>query len=943
MIWTMIRRTCMVALVLLTFSAVSGQEFGGNPPSLKWKQVNTPHVKVIFPKGLDSMAKRIAAISDFLGSSTSSTIGPKSRKISIVLQGQTTISNGYVQLAPWRSEFFLTPLQNSLRLGSLSWVDQLAIHEYRHVQQYMNFRRGLSKFAYIVAGEEGQLLANSAAIPDWFFEGDAVFQETIVSGQGRGRLPSFYNEFRSIWEGNRSYSYMKLRNGSFKHLLPDHYSLGYLLVSYGREKYGDDVWKKITRDAVGFKPLFYPMQGALKRHTGVSFSSFVSSALAFYKNNELYKKNDERVALTASSERFVKDYAFPQVTGDSVIVLKTTGRHIPAFTLIKDGKEKQLFIKDISLDDQFSYRNGKLIYASYKPDLRWGYRDYSNLRVIDLVSKKRTWLTKRSKYFAPDLSHDGRQVASVQVDQGSRSSVHILDAFSGKKVLELPENAELFYTFPKFSGDDKSVFVPVRKPDGRMSVLKWDLASGQADTLFAYSYQAIAFPVVRGDTLFFTAAREGQDKLMAWDDTQKQMYEVVSRYAGIQQAAPAGGDSIVYSGLSAWGNLLYASKAHFSPVEASAWSSGGNDLYVAKALHREVNIGSIPMKDYPVTKYSKGRGFFNFHSWRPYYDQPDWSFSVYGNNVINTFSTSLSYQYNENEHYHKFEFSGIYSALFPWIIGGVSYTLDRNFEQSNNRKIYWNEWNANAGIRIPLTFTGGRLFSNMYVSSLFNTQRIQFNDAKNAAVLDDLNLNYLDNTVSFALQTQKAVQQIYPRFAYTIFANYRGSISEIEARQLLVNTALYLPGVLKNHSLVVTGAYQSRDTANQYQFSNSFPVSRGYPGVNFPRMWKAGVNYHLPLLYPDWGVANIIYFLRVRANVFYDYTNLKSLSTGLSRPLRSAGAEIYFDTRWWNQQPVSFGVRYSRLFDADAFDTPYGGALNPNQWEFVLPINLIPR
>jgi hypothetical protein len=33
-------------------------------------------------------------------------------------------------------------------------------------------------------------------------------------------------------------------------------------------------------------------------------------------------------------------------------------------------------------------------------------------------------------------------------------------------------------------------------------------------------------------------------------------------------------------------------------------------------------------------------------------------------------------------------------------------------------------------------------------------------------------------------------------------------------------------------------------------------------------------NYHLPLLYPDWGFGNIVYFLRVRGNAFYDFTKV---------------------------------------------------------------------
>jgi hypothetical protein len=141
------------------------------------------------------------------------------------------------------------------------------------------------------------------------------------------------------------------------------------------------------------------------------------------------------------------------------------------------------------------------------------------------------------------------------------------------------------------------------------------------------------------------------------------------------------------------------------------------------------------------------------------------------------------------------------------------------------------------------------------------------------------------------------------------------------------------------HNLVLNGSWQSRDTLGQYFFTNNFALSRGYPGVDFPRMGKLAANYHVPLLYPDWGFGNILYFLRVRANVYFDYSAVKSLRTGVSTPLRSTGMELFFDTRLWNQQPVSFGIRYARLLDANAFQS----RPSANQWEFILPINLIPN
>lgn len=223
--------------------ATYAQQFGGNPPSVKWHQVNTADTRIIFPPQLDSPAARIANIISYVNSKTQHTIGNKQKKINIVLKNQTTVSNGFVTLAPFHSEFFLTPLQNSFDLGSIPWIETLAIHEYRHVQQFNNFNVGGSKLLHILFGEAGQAFANNMTIPNWFFEGDAVFNETLLTMQGRGRLPFFHNGFRSLWQADKKYSWMKLRNGSYKHFIPSQYPLGYLLVAYGREKYGDEFWK----------------------------------------------------------------------------------------------------------------------------------------------------------------------------------------------------------------------------------------------------------------------------------------------------------------------------------------------------------------------------------------------------------------------------------------------------------------------------------------------------------------------------------------------------------------------------------------------------------------------------------------------------------------------------------------------------------------------------
>ncbi len=354
-------------VILFTVLSIKcfAQVFGGDPPSVKWKQINTASSRVIFPQGLDSVATRITNIIDYIKQPTSQTIGSLSKKINIVLQNQTTVSNAYVGLGPFRSEFYLTPEQNSFDMGSLPWPDQLTIHEYRHVEQYNNFDVGLSKVMRIIFGQEGQALANNAAIPNWFYEGDAVYNETNLSKQGRGSLPSFYNAYRSLWKADKHYTWMKLRNGSLKDFVPDHYPLGFMLVAYGREKYGYDFWKNVTHDAASFKSLFYPFQHAVKKYAGVNYVTFRNDAFDFFKKD--FQDSSAGNLGTYLNEKY------PSLTEDgSLVFVKNTFKQIPQFVIHKGNKERKLRTVDYTLDNYFSYRNGKIVYTTSRADIGWG-------------------------------------------------------------------------------------------------------------------------------------------------------------------------------------------------------------------------------------------------------------------------------------------------------------------------------------------------------------------------------------------------------------------------------------------------------------------------------------------------------------------------------------------------------------------------------------------
>ncbi|NNV54636.1 hypothetical protein [Limnovirga soli] len=920
-------------LLFFVFTTTKAQRFGGNASHVKWRQINTDTVRVIFPAGTDSLAQRIALVTQQLQSNYNSSIGPRIKKLNIVLQNDVTVSNAYVGLAPYRSEFYLMPPQNAFALGAQNWADNLAIHEYRHAQQYNNFNIGLSGVMGVLFGQNGRALANATAIPDWFFEGDAVYNETLLSEQGRGRLPQFFNAYKSLYYEGKRYGYMQLRNGSYKNYIPNHYDLGYLLVAYGYEQYGSDFWKNVTTQAAAFSSIVYPMQHAIKKNTGMGYKQFVNDAFDFYQEKWNNTKSEAPPKwLSKTLPNSVANYKYPYTDNSgNIIALKTTNKDIPAIVRIApNGAEEKIIIRDIDYDDYFSYNNNKIIFTSRKPDVRWANSEYSVLHIVDMATGLSTRINGKTKYFSPDISHSGKLIATVQMKDNLQSALLVLDT-TGNVLYTFSNNAHLLYSYPKFSANDSLLYVMVRNDAGEMGMQSIAITSGATHTIMPMNNRVIGYPVIKGDTLFYNCTSEGSDKIFAYLARENKHYGIAGYQTGLYQAVSIDSEHIVSSVFTTKGYRLAKIPTYWYP-------DNGNDtltpLFVTKPFTNTAAnqmLMATGTGNYAITKYPKLFRPFNFHSWNPSINQPDYSFTLLGENVLNTLQSQLSYTYNSNERYNSLGYTAIYGGTYiqPYI--DITQIWNRNAPLNADTTVYWNEFKSAAGLQLPFNLSSGRQYRYLTLSASYNINNIQWK-ANTKQLIN--NVSYITSRISYSAQIQKSLQQIYPHWAHSYTVTYRRSVNNLDANQLLLNTSFYLPGFAKTHSLVVQAAYQSRDTNRLYIFTNNFPLSRGYEKTDYPRMFKIGVNYHFPIWYPDKGFGNMVFVNRIRANVFYDYTNLKSLRLQTNYPLSTAGAEIYLDTKWWNQQSITIGLRYSKLLNHKLFATA------PNRWEIILPVAL---
>jgi hypothetical protein len=940
-------------LFLIIYPALSfGQRFGGTPPSVKWQQINTDTARIIFPAGLDSQAQRVASLVHYMASHKTVALGEKLYKINIVLQNQTTIANGYVGLGPYRSEFFLNPVPNNFEEGTLSWTDQLAVHEYRHVQQYNNFRVGLSQVMYTLFGQEGYALATNAAIPDWFFEGDAVYNETILSEQGRGRLPGFLNAYPVLWMAKKNYSWMKLRNGSLKDYVPNHYFLGYLMVNYGRQKYGLDFWSKVTHDAAAFKGLIYPFQNAIKKNAGVDYKTFRNAAFDYYKNilpDSLLKDEwlvsefpatvaGSAVLITKPDRKVVTNYEFPyNASADAKVYLKNSYNKRPAFYINSGDAEKKIRTTDITIDDQFSYRNGKIVYSAYESDPRWSWRDYSVIKLLDVNTNKQRTITRRTKYFTPDISPSGKKIAAVQIATNGKSELHILDAETGNVAMQLRSADISLFTDPKFI-DDTSLVCAVRLRDGKAALALGDLGSGALERLTSPSFNVVGYPSVDNGVVYFTASYGGNDDIFAVRLKDKKIFRITQGPLGNYYVNSAFG-KITWSVPSAEGYQLVEipqQNVQWMPVN----DTSVNNIAPRFAVSYEKEVNDILLqpgvnRSFSVSKYGKGHGLLNFHSWRPYYEDPEFSFSLYGENILNTTQTEVYYLYNENEKTHAVGFNFVYGGWFPYLSLGTQYTFDHQRKVGTRFK-QWDQLDSRIGLSIPLAWSRDKTFKQLDFGTDY-VYRKDFNKGPDKDIFTQVSFSYLHEFVSWSQQVQMARQHIYPHLGYALSLHYRHAITDYKSWQPLASAAIYLPGIAPTHSLVLTGAYQETDTTYAL-FPDRFSYSRGYVGGYYARMWRVSGNYHFPIFYPDWGFANILYLQRLRGNIFYDFTRIYTKTKDPLSDQRSVGVEMYIDTKWWNQYPLTFGFRISHLLDADEYDGSKGTI-----FEFVLPVSIFPR
>lgn len=938
----------IVLIGLFNISKAQYFQTGQDPASLKWRQINTENFQIIYPDYYETQAQHLASVMEIVYKKGGQTLKYKPQKISIILHTQTVKSNGLVAWAPKRAEFYTIPHQE---IYSQSWIEQLAIHEFRHVVQIDKVNSELPKIIKILLGEQGTALVFGAYLPWWFIEGDAVVTETALSISGRGRFPSFLTEHKALAVEKGNYKYDKAYNGSYKDFVPDHYGLGYYLVGKSREKYGADLWNSVL-NRVGGKPFsITPFNKAIKEKTGLNKVQLYNSVFDSLRNEwitEDAKYRNPEFEVVSKKNKTYADYKYNYQLNDSTIIsYKTALNEIPSFVKInKNGSEEKIHKPGIIFNESVNYRGEWIVWSEQIPNPRWQHSGKSLIKLFNIEKSEIKTVATEFTAFAPSISNDKKAIAVVETNFASEYFISVYQISDGKILHRFQTENNNYFFSPEWL-NEKEIVVIALVPEGKR-LAKIDLDKNSFGIILDKNLGEPKNLRIVNNNLYFVGSYTGKNNLYRLNLDNKSVYQVYESRFGIESPAFASNGSLVLSDYTADGFRLIKTQTK-SNKEKNLSEIEKKDFELAENLSVQepgiIDFTGADSTKHESEKYYKLQHLFNFHSWAPvavdaesYEIKP--GVSILSQNKLGTAMLNLGYKWDITEKtgnfYGKYTFRGWYPVFDFELNSGKSASEYAIIEQTKNsqgevikqdtvlKRFSWYETDFGADIRLPLDFSKGK-FNRFLQPEIKYDLTYYKHDTSTPEKFYTGSFHSLTYRLYYQQLLKKSLQDVYPDFGFVIDGLYRNSpFGETDLGNLkLGQMYLYFPGFMRNHGIRLYGGAQEKKSEGSVGFSDIIRYPRGWGKINTTQMVSFASDYKFPVFYPEWSIGGLVYLQRVNASVFADFGNLTgniykngTVTGTFNSSISSIGIELTGNANFFRfYAPVEIGFRSSYLPD----------------------------
>ncbi len=903
----------LLCLIPLVRAGAQYYNTGQDPASLKWLQIQTPHFRVIYPDNFNSLAAKYARLLEESYDTLSVLYPGAKTRIPVIIHNYSMESNGYVTWAPRRMELYPLPGQENLPEDP---AKSLTVHETAHVLQLASLnKKGFGKVLGYIFGE--QIVALSALeIPQWAFEGDAVYAETVTGLSGRGRSNAFTRGARALAASPGGiYGYDKMIDGSYKDFTPDHYVFGYLMMN-GLRSRNSELWSDAIKKVSSGYP-FNPVNCVLRKEAGLTKKKLYDST--FYnlakKWNDITQQayTDYPALNLREKNNYISHYMPQRIDDNRILSLKTSLTRPSCFVITdeSDGTEHVLTTTGYIYPYIFSYSDSTLVWAELYPDPRWDNRNYSVIKKMNVNGGPVTQLTFRTRYEAPELSPNGRTIVAVSTTPDLHYSLIFIDASSGETLMDVTIPDNMIIQRPAWSSDGKAVTVVTLSSDGEgirtyhPTGKKWIVNKSETVT------DIIRAEIVN-DTLYYLAQGDGSDNIYrGTGDT------AVSRVTGSRfgiSGFSISGNEILFSDYSTGGFNIASADAG-----ADAGTTSGSMHNVIPAVAplpavKEEKSLSVPFS-YEAKPYNKAAHLLNLHSWFPFYTDIDElktdataispGVTLLSQNHLSTLVSTIGYEYSGGSHYiHSgLAWKGWYPVIEADITYGGKQIIIRDSVAPPAPADLHGNLNLNVNIYDQLWFAHGK-FRQLFMPAVYMNYRNVYTYVSENAEFDK-GVVYLTGRLYLSNTFRTAWRDINPRWGQVIDLRLTATPwdKDIYSNRKYIRGILYFPGILRNHSLVLKAGYENQAPFNNLIYENQILLPRGYESdLVAEKLFSFSADYTMPLFYPDFAAGSLLYLKRIRGSLFFDgatangtyNSSTRSFGEG-SLDFSSLGAELLAD------------------------------------------------
>ena len=638
--------TTLCIILSCTLASAQFNTAGNDPFKVRWMELSSENFRVVYPEGMDSLARvyarRLETARIMNSWSSGLLVGQScSSKMPVVLHAYNSFPNASVAWAPKRMDMFTVP--EAYGPTPMPWEKELAIHEGRHAAQ-MQF--GSIKVFRPLHFLTGELAAGALAgiFPGpMLLEGDAVVAETALSASGRGRQSTFLGYMMPAFDCDDYRDYWQWVYGGQKDYAPDYYRAGYMLVAGARVFFNDPFFTREYFGRVVTRPRLFNLQKTVKDASGRDFDTSFRIIQSGFK--QIWEEEARERGpfmpdrMVSAPQELHTDYDNGTFTKDGTRIIALESGLDKAMSLVSiglDGSRRRIrsFAEGTS-SLYYDPNMDRIYWTEPVRDIRWTLASDSRIRYVSMEDPRFIKdLTEHGKYFCSVPSDDGRLIAAAEYPPLGGTRISILRSSDGAELRHYAAPDSLQVTEPVWLGE--RLFTAAVSENG-IGLYEIDRAKGTYKKLLGPCPFELQNLGTFRDMVSFICDRTGVMETHAFNPDTGECFQVTSTRYGISGSfTDDAADTLYYSAVASSadpstykaGQMLYATAVKDLPIKKVRFDDY-RPFPVAETLSRQERdisgtawdeaerlASDTPVSDpVPFPKLQKP----NFHSWAPFY------------------------------------------------------------------------------------------------------------------------------------------------------------------------------------------------------------------------------------------------------------------------------------------------------------------------------------